>query len=52
MSLFHLLEHALLYFESIGALLVLFGTLLAIFIWSLLKLRRLAVRMLGGTIKE
>jgi hypothetical protein len=52
MSLFQLLAHAILYFESIGALLVLFGAVLAFLIWLLLKLRRLVVRMLGGTIRE
>jgi hypothetical protein len=42
----------LLYFVSIGALLVLFGSVLTIFIWMLLKLRRLAIHLLGGTTKE
>ena len=48
MSLFH----PLLYFVSIGALLLLFGVVLGIFVWTLLKLRRLAIRLLGGTISE
>ena len=52
MSLYHLFLHVLLYFVSIGALLVLFGSVLTIFIWMLLKLRRLAIRLLGGTIRE
>jgi hypothetical protein len=41
-----------LYFVSVGALLVLFGVVLAILLWLLLKLRRLAIRLLGGTIRE
>ena len=52
MSLYHLFLHALLYFVSIGALLVLFGSVLTIFIWMLLKLRRLTIRLLGGTVRE
>jgi hypothetical protein len=44
--------HVLLYFVSIGALLALFGSVATIFVWLLLKLRRLAVRLLGGTIRE
>ena len=42
----------LLYFVSIGALLVLFGSILTIFVWMLLQLRRLAIRLLGGMIRE
>jgi hypothetical protein len=52
MSLYHLFVHSLLYFVSVGALLVLFGVVLAILLWLLLKLRRLAIRLLGGTIRE
>jgi len=52
MSLYQLFLHVLLYFVSIGALLVLFGGVLTIFVWMLLKLRRLAVRLLGGTMRE
>jgi len=52
MSLFHLFSHALLYFVSIGALLVLFGSMLTICVWILLKLRRMAIRLLGGMIRE
>ena len=51
-SLFYLFMHGLLYFVSIGALLVLFGSALTILIWVLLKLRRLAIRLLGGTIAQ
>ena len=47
-----LLFHPLLYFVSLGALLVLFSVVLTILIWLLVKLRRLAVRLLGGTIRE
>lgn len=52
MSLFQLLALALLYFVSIAALLVLFGSVLAMLLWMMLKLRSLAVRLLGGTIGE
>jgi hypothetical protein len=52
MSLFQLSALALLYFVSAGALLVLFGSVLAILLWMLLKLRSVAIRLLGGTIKE
>jgi hypothetical protein len=52
MSPFPLFFDVLLYFVSIGALLVLFGSALAIFVWILLKLRRLAIRMLGGSVGD
>ena len=52
MSLYHLGVHFLLYFVSIGALLALFGVVLALIVWLLMKLRRLAVRLLGGTVGE
>jgi hypothetical protein len=42
----------LLYFVSFGAVLVLFVSTLAVCIWLLLKLRRLAVRLLGGVFRE
>jgi len=52
MSLFHLFSHLLLYFVSIGALLVLFGSVLTILVWLLLKLRRVVISLLGGMIRE
>ena len=52
MSLFPLLAHFLLYLLSIGALLVLFGAVLAIVVWLLLKLRHLVIRLLGATPRE
>lgn len=52
MPLFQVVAHFLLYFVSVGALVVLFGVALTILIWMLLKLRRLAIRLLGGTIRE
>jgi hypothetical protein len=52
MSLFHLFSHVLLCFVSIGALLILFGSVLTVFVWMLLKLRRLVIRLLGGMIRE
>jgi hypothetical protein len=51
-SVFYLFMHVLLYFVSVGALLVLFGSVLTILVWMLLKFRRLLVRMLGGTIEQ
>jgi hypothetical protein len=51
-SVFYLFMHGLLYFVSIGALLVLFGAVSAILVWMLLKLRRLTIRLLGGTIEQ
>jgi len=51
-SVFYLFMHGLLYFVSVGALLVLFGSALTILVWTLLKLRRLIVRVLGGTIEQ
>ena len=52
MSLFPLLLHALLYFVSVGALVALFGVVLTILVWMLLKLRRVLIRVLGGVIRE
>jgi hypothetical protein len=52
MTPFPLFFDVLLYFVSIGALLVLFGSVLAIFVWVLLKLRRLVIQMLGGSVEE
>jgi len=52
MTLVQLLALLLLYFVSIGALLALFGSAIAILIWMLLKLRILAVYLLGATIRE
>ena len=52
MALLELLARALLYFVSVGALLVLFGAAIAVLIWLLLKMRRIAVRLLGGSIRE
>jgi len=52
MSPYQLFLHALLYLVSIGALLALFAAVLAILIWTLLKLRRLAIRLLGGVMRE
>ena len=52
MSLFHLFSHLLLYFVSIGALLVLFGSVLTILVWLLLKLRRVVISLLGGMVRE
>ena len=42
MSLFHLFFRVFLYFVSIGALLVLFGSVLTIIIWMVLKMRWLS----------
>jgi len=52
MPVFHLFLQVLLYFVSIGALLVLLGGVVTILVWTLLKLRRLAIRLLGGMIRE
>jgi len=52
MSLFHLFSHLLLYFVSIGPLLVLFGSVLTILVWLLLKLRRVVISLLGGMVRE
>jgi hypothetical protein len=52
MSLFYLFVHALLYFVSLGALLVLFAVIVTILVWALLKLRVLAIRLLGGRISQ
>jgi hypothetical protein len=52
MSLYYLLTHFLLYFVSIGALIVLFGAVLAVLVRLLLKVRRLVIQLLGGTIEE
>jgi hypothetical protein len=46
------LAHALMYFVSVGAILVLLASTLALLIWMLVKLRRAAIRLLGGTIRE
>jgi hypothetical protein len=52
MSLFALLTHALLYVLSFAAVVVLLASALALGLWMLLKLRRLVVRLLGGTLRE
>jgi hypothetical protein len=51
-SAFYLFAHGLLYFVSIGAVLVLFGSALAGLVWVLVKLRRLVIRLLGGAVRE
>jgi hypothetical protein len=46
------LFYPLLYFVSYGAMLVLFVSTLAVCLWVLVKLRRLAIRWLGGVLRE
>lgn len=46
------LAHALMYFVSVAAILVLFASALGLLIWLLVKLRRVVIRLLGGTIRE
>jgi len=46
------LLYPLLYFVSYGAIIVLFASTIAVMLWLLVKLRRLAIRWLGGTIKD
>jgi len=47
MSLLSLFAHILLYFVSIGALLVLFGSVVAIVVWALVRLWRVSIRLFG-----
>jgi hypothetical protein len=52
MSLYPLFVHVLLYFVSVSALLVLFAVVFTILVWLLGRLRRLGIRLLGGTIAD
>jgi hypothetical protein len=42
----------ILYFVTFGAVLVLFCSVIAVSILVLMKLRRLLIRLLGGSLKE
>ena len=49
---FHTVAAPLLYYVTAGTVLVLFCSAIATLIWVLLKLRRLLIRWLGGTLEE
>jgi hypothetical protein len=40
-----------MYFVSFGAVLVLIASTLSLLVWILLKLRRIIIRLLGGTVE-
>ena len=49
---FHTLAKPVLYYVTFGTVLVLFCSALATLVWVLMKLRRLVVRGLGGSLDE
>jgi len=49
---FQTLAAPILYFVTFAAVLVLFCSTIAVFVLGLVKLRRLLIRLLGGSLKE
>jgi len=49
---FQTLAAPILYFVTFSAVLVLFCSTIAVFILALVKLRRLLIRLLGGSLQE